>query len=88
MCYDMNGALVWEKPIPITKIWYGASTSPIFTKDVVILSHDFHNNSYLLALNKTTGDSVWKVMLPKIGKLQNTTSYSTPLLMNYQLILH
>ncbi len=89
LCYDMSGDLAWEKPIPIAKIWFGASSSPIATKDVLLLSHDFHDNSYLLALDKATGDSVWKVLLPKVNKqYPNTSSYSTPLVKNNQVILH
>jgi outer membrane protein assembly factor BamB len=77
------------KPIPIAKIWFGASSSPIATKDVLLLSHDFHDNSYLLGLDKATGESVWKVSLPKLNKqYPNTSSYSTPMVMNNQVILH
>jgi outer membrane protein assembly factor BamB len=89
LCYDMNGSLVWEKPIPISKIQYGASSSPVATEDLLLLSHDFQDNSYLLALDKVTGDSVWKVMLPEVRKDHyNNTSYSTPLVMDNQVILH
>ncbi len=85
----MSGTLVWEKPIPIASIWFGASTSPIVTKDVLILSHDFHENNYLLALDKATGDSVWKVLLPEANKdWPNTSSYSTPVMKDDQIILH
>ena len=89
LCYDMSGALVWERQIPIADIKFGASTSPITTKDVLILSQDFHGKSYLLALDKATGDSVWEVLLPEVHKQHyNNTSYSTPLIMNNQVILH
>ena len=89
VCYDMSGVLLWEKQIPMESIWYGASTSAIATKDVLILSHDFQDNSYLLALDKETGASVWKVSLPQVRKDHyNTTSYSTPLVKNDQVILH
>jgi outer membrane protein assembly factor BamB len=89
LCYDMSGTLVWEKPIPIDKIWFGASSSPIVTKDVLLFNHDFHDNSYLLALDKETGDSIWKVLLPKVNKqYPNASSYSTPLVKNNQVILH
>ena len=89
LCYNMDGTLVWEKQIPITKIQYGASSSPIATEEILLLSHDFQDNSYLLALDKATGNSVWKVLLPKVHKQHyNTTSYSTPLVMNEQIILH
>lgn len=89
LCYDMNGALEWEKQIPIADIRYGASASPITTKDLLILSQDFHDNNCLLALDKATGDSVWKVLLPEIHKDHyNSSSYSTPLVLNNQVILH
>jgi outer membrane protein assembly factor BamB len=89
LCYDIRGNLLWDKPRPIAKIQYGASASPIATKDVLILSHDFQDNSYLLALNKATGTSVWNVLLPEAYKEHyNNTSYSTPLVVNNQVILH
>ena len=75
--------------MPIAKIQYGASTSPIATKNVLILSQDFQDNSYLLALNKATGASVWNVQLPEVYKGHyNSTSYSTPLVVDNQVILH
>ena len=56
---------------------------------MLIISHDFHDNNFLLALDKETGDSVWKVLLPEVHKEHyNTTSYSTPLIKNNQVILH
>jgi len=89
LCYDMSGTLVWEKQIPITDIWYGAPTSPIVTKDVLLLSQDFHNNNYLLALDKATGNIIWKESLPELHKDHyNTSSYSTPLVKDNQVILH
>jgi len=89
LCYDISGNLIWEKPKPITNIQYGASASPIATKDVLILSQDFQNNSYLLALDKATGASVWKALLPEAYEEHyNNTSYSTPLVANNQVILH
>jgi outer membrane protein assembly factor BamB len=85
----MSGALIWEWQIPVRDVWYGAPSSPVITEDLLILSHDFQNDSYLLALDKATGDSVWKVMLPEVHKNHyNSTSYSTPLVMNDQVILH
>jgi len=89
LCFDMGGALVWEKQIPTANIWFGAPSSPIVTKDLLILSQDFHHYNYLLALDKVTGDSVWKVILPEVHKDHyNTTSYSTPVVMDDQVILH
>ena len=59
LCYDMNGTLVWEKQIPMADIWYGASTSPIATKDLLILSQDFHQNNYLLLPGQHVASEHW-----------------------------
>ena len=89
LCYNMNGDLVWENPMPLPNVWYGASTSPVLAEELLIFSQDFHDNSYLLAFDKVTGEEVWKVLLPFVYKEHyNLTSYSTPVVMNNQVILH
>jgi outer membrane protein assembly factor BamB len=61
----------------------------VLTEELLLLSHDFQNDSYLLALDKATGELVWKADLPEAHKNHyNSTSYSTPLVMNNQVILH
>lgn len=89
LCYSMEGVLVWEKRMPIPRVWYGSSTSPVVTEDFLIFCQDFHRNSYLRAFNKVNGSAVWEVQLPTAHQQHhNSTSYSTPLIMNKQIVLH
>jgi outer membrane protein assembly factor BamB len=88
LCYDMNGNLLWENKMPLAKTWYGASTSPIATEEMLILGRDIRDDCHLLAFNKTTGDTIWQVDLPKVGKHMDTSSYSTPLVVSDQVIMH
>ncbi len=89
LCYNFKGNLVWEKQMQITNIKYGASSSPIIAGDKIIISFDFHENGYIQALDKVTGEEVWKVVLPNVYKNHyNTTSYSTPIVMKDQVVIH
>jgi outer membrane protein assembly factor BamB len=88
ICYDLNGRLVWKKTIAITENWFGAAASLIATNDLLILNHDLHKDSYLMAISKSTGDLVWKVVLPEVSDFPDNSSYSTPVVMNDQVILH
>jgi outer membrane protein assembly factor BamB len=59
LCYDLNGNLKWEKRLPMPENPYGAVSSPIIAGDLLVLNHQ-GKNSYLLALNRRDGRTVWK----------------------------
>lgn len=88
LCYDLEGRLIWDYSMPLPEILYGTATSPIVSRDFLLLSHDVQNDSYLLALDKSSGEPVWKVMLPDVSNAHNKSGYSTPVLFNDQVILH
>ncbi len=62
-CLDMSGDVVWTKTIDPTKTRYGwgFAASPILHKDRLYLLNDNDDASSLLALDKTTGEEIWKV---------------------------
>ncbi len=61
LCYDHDGNDVWNHPVKTPMNMHGTATSPIVYKDHVYLIHDsMDGDSYLLAVNKNTGDEVWK----------------------------
>jgi outer membrane protein assembly factor BamB len=59
VCYDLNGKLLWERPLPIPENPYGAASSPIVAGELLILNHQ-GKESYLLAVNRRDGRTVWK----------------------------
>ena len=62
-CLNMTGDLIWTKPLAPTKTRYGwgFAASPILHNDRLYLLNDNDEDSFLAALDKTTGEEIWKV---------------------------
>jgi outer membrane protein assembly factor BamB len=61
-CYDLAGKLLWSKDLgsyPIQLDW-GTGSSPVLHEDLVFLQCDNNKASFLVALNKKSGDEVWR----------------------------
>jgi outer membrane protein assembly factor BamB len=62
-CYDMSGKLLWSKDIgayPMQMGW-GSGSSPVLLGDRVFVQCDNDKASFLVALDKKTGDELWRV---------------------------
>lgn len=59
-CYDLNGKLLWSIKMGPFNNGFGAGSSPIIVDDAVILSQDHDSDSFLLKLNKKTGEEMWR----------------------------
>jgi len=59
---DLEGRLAWSKPIQSQKTRYGWGTaaSPVLHRDRLYLANDNDEHSYLLALDKATGNELWR----------------------------
>jgi outer membrane protein assembly factor BamB len=79
--YDLDGNPVWHRPLgPVLHRW-GNGGSPVLYKDLVILFHGPGDPSTLMALKKSTGETVWKseevgINSPVFG------SWSTPVIVH------
>ena len=73
-CYDMDGTLLWSHLLPPaeTNYGWGTSTSPIVYQDRVYIVNDNEEQSYLLVLNKKTGEEVLRI------EREEKTNYATP----------
>ena len=63
-CYDMKGGLIWKKTdFPAMDIMYdfGEGSSPTLYKDVLVVPGDHEGQSFLLLLDKKTGEERWRV---------------------------
>jgi outer membrane protein assembly factor BamB len=58
-CYDSAGKPLWQKRMGPFNNDFGAGSSPILADDWVILCQDHDTNSFLTAIDKRTGKSVW-----------------------------
>ncbi len=62
-CFDLDGNEVWMKEIKPQKMRYGWGTaaSPVLHEDRLFILNDNDEDSYLLALDKRTGEQLWRV---------------------------
>lgn len=62
-CFDLDGNEIWMKNLKPAKTRYGWGTaaSPVLHGDRLYVINDNDEDSYLLALDKQTGEEVWRV---------------------------
>lgn len=62
-CFDMAGKPVWTKDLGAfpTKSNYGTASSPVLDGDRLFLQVDNEEKSFLVALDKKSGNEVWRV---------------------------
>ena len=74
-CLDMKGDVVWEKDLGDMAIRHahGEGSSPALYGDTLIVNWDHQGDSFVVALDKSSGKQRWKVARDEI------TSWSTPL---------
>ncbi len=58
-CYSHDGVPLWSRPMGPFLNTFGAGSSPLIVDDFVILGQDHDQQSFLMALNKQTGETVW-----------------------------
>jgi outer membrane protein assembly factor BamB len=77
VAYNINGEKVWSaEPGGFASV-HGFCSSPVIYKDLLIVNGDHDGDSYVAALNRKTGETVWRI--PREHK---TRSYCTPLIRN------
>jgi outer membrane protein assembly factor BamB len=62
-CYDLSGKLLWSKDLgsyPMQMDW-GSGSSPVLHDELVFIQCDNDESSFLVALDKKSGDEVWRV---------------------------
>ena len=71
---DMEGNLLWERDFGKmrTKMAFGEGSSPALFDDRIVILWDHEGPSFIAALDKATGEDIWKV------SREEATSWSTP----------
>ena len=64
VCYDMDGNIRWERPLPIEGNMYGVSVSPVIFKDKLVFSRDSDAMSYLELIDLKSGETIWHTDRP------------------------
>ncbi|NOT01320.1 MAG: PQQ-binding-like beta-propeller repeat protein [Phycisphaerales bacterium] len=77
-CLDMNGKKIWEKDFGdmTTRNGFGEGSSPALHGDTLVINWDHEAGSFIVALDKKTGDEKWRVARDE------TTSWSTPVIVD------
>jgi outer membrane protein assembly factor BamB len=73
LAYDFGGRELWKKPLGQPVVEFGTSASPILAGDRLILLCDQDLGSYLLAVDKKSGQTLWRVERPEFRR-----SFATP----------
>lgn len=77
VCLDFKGKILWEKDVckfrPRT-YEYGYAPSPILYQNTVIISAEYDGESSITALDRQTGDKVWRAPRPTM------ITFSTPVI--------
>ena len=81
VCLDsISGEVLWKRQFPLDHR-HGPGSSPALYKNLLILVRDGRDQQYITALNKQTGETVWKRDRPplKTPIREFRKSFSTPL---------
>ena len=92
-CYDFEGKEQWRRDFGALDHVWGNSASPVLYGDLCIHYHGPGPGGFLIALNKKTGETVWKVEEPAWKPGERTDgfkgdpdgvigSFSTPILVD------
>jgi outer membrane protein assembly factor BamB len=79
-CFDMKGNLVWEKDFGVKmrmRMAFGEGTAPVLSGDRLVLVYDHEGDSFIVALDRTSGKEIWKV------NRDEKSNWSTPLVVEY-----
>ncbi len=83
--YDVNGRFLWKVDLgrldagayDIPTYEWGTASSPIIWKDLVILQCDTQADSFIIAFNAKTGETVWKTAREEIPSWGSPTVVTT-----------
>lgn len=75
-CLDLDGNQIWQKKITDYVLHQGFASSPAVYKHLVIISADNKGTGVIVALEKATGDLIWKHERPKLP------NYASPIILH------
>lgn len=81
-CVDTNtGEVLWRRVLPLEH-YVGPGSSPVVWEDLLLLTYDGADQQYVIALDKVTGEKVWKQDRPPLRTTNPDfrKSYCTPLI--------
>ena len=79
-CLDLDGILIWKKTLGKmnTKHGHGEGASPVMFEETLVVNWDHEGESFLVALNKSTGQEIWRKPRKEV------TSWSSPIVYSHK----
>lgn len=79
-CLDMTGDLIWEKDFGNMRKagTFGEGSCPIIHGDTIIILQDQEGQSFIVALNKRTGDEIWRM------ERDERTTWTSPIVVEHK----
>jgi outer membrane protein assembly factor BamB len=77
--YDLNGKPLWQKDLGDKRMRneFGEGSTPALHRDKLFIVWDHQGESFIVALNKRTGDELWRMKRDEID------SWATPLVVEH-----
>ena len=78
-CLDLDGDVQWKTDLGDmhSKHGHGEGSSPALSGDTLVINWDHEGESFLLALDKTTGKQIWKANRAEV------TSWASPIIVEH-----
>ena len=78
-CLSNSGELIWEKVIGKmnSKHGHGEGASPVLHGDTIAINWDHEGQSFVMAMNKHTGETIWK------QQREEVTSWASPIVVEH-----
>lgn len=78
-CLDMKGNIKWEKELGMMRKagTFGEGSCPIIHGNAIIILQDHEGQSFITALDKRTGDEIWKELRDE------RTTWTSPIVVDY-----
>ena len=83
-----TGQVLWQQRLPLDH-QVGPGSSPVLWRELLILVRDGRDAQYVTALDKHTGQTVWKTDRPplKVDGTNMKKSFVTPLLVDNTVLI-
>ncbi len=77
--YDMEGGLLWKKDLGLMymRMAFGEGIAPVLHGDSLIIQNDHEGESYLVVVDKRTGDEKWR------AQRDERSSWPQPIVVKY-----
>ncbi|MDB6038912.1 MAG: hypothetical protein JWM99_2753, partial [Verrucomicrobiales bacterium] len=83
-CYDFDGKELWHRDLGKQSHMWGISSSPIIHGEICFLNFGPGERTFLIALNKKTGETIWQHDEPGGKSDKYIGSWATPLTIKHE----